>query len=57
MVRKTHLTGIFPPQFDQNLVLRAKQELGGNGVPKLELGNEKRNTRNVGCVSRTISGA
>jgi len=30
------------PEFDQSSVLLAKQELGGNGVPKQELGNEKK---------------
>ncbi len=29
------------PKFDQSSVVLAKQELGGNCVPKQELGNEK----------------
>ena len=38
------MTGKAPawkPQIDQSAVLLAKQELGGNCVPKPELGNEK----------------
>jgi hypothetical protein len=30
------------PKFDKSSVLPAKQELGGNCVPKQELGNEKK---------------
>jgi len=36
------------PEFDQGPIRLAKQELGGNCVPKPELGNETR------CVKRTL---
>ena len=30
------------PKFDNSSVLLVKQKLGGNGVPKQELGNEQK---------------
>ena len=33
---------VWEQNFDKNSVLLAKQELGGNCVPKQELGNEKK---------------